>query len=223
MCLFCIASRCCQAKRGNRSVLFYGETAYWVNVDVDVPLFLPIYAQRRLHDLRRIAGREIKEGFRIQGQMNFDSGWEWGYWLNDVVTARASWDPLLSPHIRRPSHAAHAEPTLETDADADAAVCPSDAADTTATCGGSNSNDSGGSGSGPQADTYHERDDQWAAFTAALQPVTRTFGPALGPRLAALLVDVAVAQADVLLFGRVAGRASPGTSQHHQPLSYHCT
>ena len=55
-----------QAKRGNRSVLFYGETAYWVNVDVDVPLFLPIYAQRRLHDLRRIAGREIKEGFRIQ-------------------------------------------------------------------------------------------------------------------------------------------------------------
>ena len=31
--------------------------------------------------------------------MNFDSGWEWGYWLNDVVTARASWDPLLSPRV----------------------------------------------------------------------------------------------------------------------------
>ena len=88
-----------EAKRGVRSVLFYGETAYWVNVDVDVPLFLPIYAQRRLHDLRRIAGREIREGFRIQGQMNFDSGWEWGYWVNDVVTARASWDPLLSPRV----------------------------------------------------------------------------------------------------------------------------
>jgi hypothetical protein len=27
--------------------------------------------------------------------MNFDSGWEWGYWLNDVITARASWDPLM--------------------------------------------------------------------------------------------------------------------------------
>ena len=60
--------------------------------------------------------------------------------------------------------------------------------------GSSNGNGSGGSGSGPQADTYHERDDQWAAFTTALQPVTRTFGPALGPRLATLLVDVAVAQ-----------------------------
>jgi hypothetical protein len=56
-----------------------------VNVDVDVPLFMPLYGQRRLHDLRRIAGREIKENFRIDGQMNFDSGWEWGYWLSDVV------------------------------------------------------------------------------------------------------------------------------------------
>jgi hypothetical protein len=26
----------------------------------------------------------------------FSSGWEWGYWLNDVVAARASWDPLLN-------------------------------------------------------------------------------------------------------------------------------
>jgi hypothetical protein len=51
-----------EAKRHNRSVSFYGETAYWVNVDIDVPLFLPIYGQRRQHDLRRIAGREKKEG-----------------------------------------------------------------------------------------------------------------------------------------------------------------
>jgi hypothetical protein len=56
-----------EAKKGNRSVMFYGETAYWVNVDVDVPLFLPIYGQRRLRDLRRIAEREKKENFRIQG------------------------------------------------------------------------------------------------------------------------------------------------------------
>jgi hypothetical protein len=61
---------------------------------------------------------------RIQGQMNFCSGWEWvcshlsattlstcnshtclpllclcsikGYWLNDVITARASWNPLMT-------------------------------------------------------------------------------------------------------------------------------
>lgn len=84
-----------EAKQGQRSVMFYGETAYWVSVDVDVPLFLPIYGQRRLRDLFKIARREQREGFRMDGQMNFDSGWEWGYWLVDVVTARASWDPFI--------------------------------------------------------------------------------------------------------------------------------
>ena len=64
-------------------------------MDVDVPLFLPLYGQRRLHDLRRLAHAEKRLSLRIQGQMNFDSGWEWAYWLNDVVTARASWDPLV--------------------------------------------------------------------------------------------------------------------------------
>ena len=86
-----------EAKAGNRSVMFYPETSYWVNVDVDVPLFLPLYGQRRQHDLRRIRSREIHENFRMQGQMNFDSGWEWGYWLSDVVTARSSWNPILEP------------------------------------------------------------------------------------------------------------------------------
>ena len=64
-----------------RSVVFYGETAYWVNVDVDVPLFLPLYGQRRQHDMRRIAGREKKENFRIDGQMNFDSGEKYGFFF----------------------------------------------------------------------------------------------------------------------------------------------
>merc|ERR1712196_109564 len=85
-----------EASIGNRSVVFYGETSYWVNVDIDVPLFLPIYGQRRVHDLRRIAHRERITGSRIDGQMNFDSGWEWGYWLSNLVTARASWNPIHS-------------------------------------------------------------------------------------------------------------------------------
>ena len=28
-------------------------------------------------DLRTIAQEEVKQGFKIDGQMNFDSGWEW--------------------------------------------------------------------------------------------------------------------------------------------------
>jgi len=113
-----------EASQKNRSVVFYPETSYWVSVDIDVPLFLPLYGQRRQHDLRRIARKEIAsqqpkascctldaggevctnpdsncnidtEPFRIQGQMIFDSGWEWGYWLNDLIAARASWDPAI--------------------------------------------------------------------------------------------------------------------------------
>jgi hypothetical protein len=96
-----------EAKKGKRSVLFYGETAYWVNVDIDVPLFLPIYGHRRLQDLYQIAIREQQEDFRIDGQMNFDSGWEWGYWLHDVITARASWNPFLG----RLQHHHHQQPS----------------------------------------------------------------------------------------------------------------
>ncbi|MCA9591425.1 MAG: hypothetical protein KC657_39285 [Myxococcales bacterium] len=88
---------------GTRPVVWYPETAYWVSFDVDVPLFLPIYAERRLSDLRLIRsdedggrtgrGANAGKGKRMQGQLFFSSGWEWGYWLNDVIAARAAWDP----------------------------------------------------------------------------------------------------------------------------------
>ena len=41
-------------------------------------------------------GIEDKAGSKIDGQIVFSSGWEWGYWLNDVVAARAAWDPHLA-------------------------------------------------------------------------------------------------------------------------------
>lgn len=86
---------------GSRTVVWHPETAYWVSFDVDVPLLLPVYAERRLHDLRLIAaaedagmtGKGALAGSPIDGQLTFSSGWEWGYWLQEVVTARASWDP----------------------------------------------------------------------------------------------------------------------------------
>ena len=38
---------------------------------------------------------------------------EWGYWLSDVVTARASWDPLLSEPMQQLHHyyEQHGHPT----------------------------------------------------------------------------------------------------------------
>lgn len=77
----------------HRYTLYHGETAYWVNYDIDVPLFLPLYASARLQDLRRLAKAEKEKGIQLMGQSNFESGWEWGYWLPNVITARAAWNP----------------------------------------------------------------------------------------------------------------------------------
>ncbi|MFO0664147.1 MAG: hypothetical protein U0174_09350 [Polyangiaceae bacterium] len=85
---------------GSREVLWHPETAYWVTYD-SVPLFLPLYAERRVSDLRILAaderagrmGRGAHAGKPLDGQMVFSSGWEWGYWLNDVAAARAAWNP----------------------------------------------------------------------------------------------------------------------------------
>lgn len=88
----------------SREVVYHPESNYWVNVDVDVPLFLPLYGERRLRDIRHLltghssaAPAASARARRIDGTLLFDSGWEWGAWLSDVVAARAAWDPLLGP------------------------------------------------------------------------------------------------------------------------------
>ncbi|MES2965263.1 MAG: hypothetical protein V4760_15360 [Bdellovibrionota bacterium] len=86
---------------GSRPVVFYPEVGYWVSYDVDVPLFLPSYAERRLHDLRLLAsdedegrlGRGSAVGSKIQGQIVFSSGFEWGYWFPHLVAAASAWNP----------------------------------------------------------------------------------------------------------------------------------
>ncbi|KAL0477385.1 hypothetical protein AKO1_005814 [Acrasis kona] len=68
--------------------IWYPETAYWVTFDINVPLFLPSYVDRRILDLEIIDS----EPNNIKGQSLFSSGWQFGYWLNDVVVARAAWN-----------------------------------------------------------------------------------------------------------------------------------
>ena len=55
-----------------------------------MPLFLPLYGANRLRDLRTL------ENASLGGQNIFDSGWEWGAWLSDVVAAHAAWRPAPS-------------------------------------------------------------------------------------------------------------------------------
>jgi hypothetical protein len=88
---------------GSRPVIWYPESAYWVSFDVDVPLFLPLYGERRLADLRLLARDEEGGAKPMDGQLLFSSGWEWGYWLNDVMASRAAWDP--GPSSAPPSDA----------------------------------------------------------------------------------------------------------------------
>ena len=88
-----------EAKNSTRNVVYRPETNYWVNVDIDVPLFLPINGERRLHDLRIILNEMEKLNIphdRILGQNIFDSGWEYGSWLSDVIAARSAWNPQMN-------------------------------------------------------------------------------------------------------------------------------
>jgi len=89
---------------GARPMLWYPEATYWVSYDIDTPLFLPSYAERRLADLRILARDEDKrtlgrgglKGSHIQGQMLFTSGFEWGYWFNQLVAMHAAWNPRMN-------------------------------------------------------------------------------------------------------------------------------
>jgi hypothetical protein len=70
----------------NRKVYYYPETAYWCSFDIDVPLFLPVYLYNRWKDIALLAD------LGLDGHVDFTSGHEWGYWLNDWAVARFTWD-----------------------------------------------------------------------------------------------------------------------------------
>lgn len=71
---------------GKREVFYYPETAYWVTFDVDIPLFLPQYVYSRWNDLHNLRDTGM------DGQINFSSGFEWGFWLNDFGSSWHAYD-----------------------------------------------------------------------------------------------------------------------------------
>lgn len=74
------------AQIGSRKIYYYPETAYYCSFDIDVPLFLPVYPYVRYRDIALLADKGL------DGHITFTSGHEWGYWLNDWVVAKATWD-----------------------------------------------------------------------------------------------------------------------------------
>eukprot|EP00158_Paraphelidium_tribonemae_P005465 Partr_v1_DN27359_c0_g1_i1_m46484 len=84
-----------EQQSNGRQVIWYPETSYWVNYDVDVPLFLPVYILTRIRDARILYQTETDD-HRLMGQMVFESGWEWGYWMQNVVAARLSFTKVAN-------------------------------------------------------------------------------------------------------------------------------
>jgi hypothetical protein len=78
--------------RAGRRASYYPESAYWIAFDNSVPLFLPLYVRSRWLDLDGIARAARAEALPgLDGHLVFSSGWEWGYWLNDYASLRASY------------------------------------------------------------------------------------------------------------------------------------
>jgi hypothetical protein len=77
-----------QQSTPERLDLYYPETSYWVAHDVSVPLFLPVYMLNRRHDVELLKGIP-----HVDGQVDFTTAWEWGYWLNDYAVARMQHHP----------------------------------------------------------------------------------------------------------------------------------
>lgn len=78
----------------NHKVVWFPETSYWCSYDTSVPLFLPLYALARLADLLIIQQRFRAVGITgdpWHGHVVWESGWAWGYWLNNLVSTRAGW------------------------------------------------------------------------------------------------------------------------------------
>jgi len=76
-------------------VSYQPETAYWVAFDNSMPQFYPLYVHSRLLDLDMLQRPEGPCG-TLDKHYLFSTGWEWGYWLNDVTALRASYE-LTTP------------------------------------------------------------------------------------------------------------------------------
>lgn len=73
-------------RSGNKAG-YFPESAYWVAYDINVPTFLPLYVRSRHLDLQKLS-----EAGRLHDHTLFSSGWEWGYWLNDALTLRMTYE-----------------------------------------------------------------------------------------------------------------------------------
>lgn len=82
------------AKRSaeKRTTWYYPETSYYIGLDIDVPLLLTDYLKARNQDFTTM------DELNIDGQINFTTGQELGYWLFDWSVALFN----LMEHRKKP-------------------------------------------------------------------------------------------------------------------------
>jgi hypothetical protein len=78
----------------NQPAAYFPENAYWIAFDDSVPQLFPLYTHSRWLDLHDLAGAGCGP---LDEHLLFSSGWEWGYWLHDVVALHASYELPAAP------------------------------------------------------------------------------------------------------------------------------
>lgn len=68
---------------------YHPEDAYWIAFDDSIPQMIPLYVRSRWVDLDGIS--KLGCG-ALYEHLPFSTGWEWGYWLNDVMSLRNSYE-----------------------------------------------------------------------------------------------------------------------------------
>ena len=79
------------AAEGQREMVFFPETAWWLGFDNNLPLALPLTGLSRARDIER-----VMRDYTVAGHITFTSGREWGYWQYDHFLARATWNATLT-------------------------------------------------------------------------------------------------------------------------------
>jgi hypothetical protein len=75
---------------GQREMVFFPETAWWLGFDNNAPLMLPITGWSRYYDIAIGTSN-----YDVGGHITFTSGREWTYWQYDHFLTRATWDRNL--------------------------------------------------------------------------------------------------------------------------------
>lgn len=75
------------AADGERSLVYFPETAWWLGFDNNMPLVLPLTGASREVDIR-----EVLPAWDVEGHVTFTTGREWTYWQYDHFLTRATWD-----------------------------------------------------------------------------------------------------------------------------------